>query len=58
MRQAVALVRTSMRMQLNVTKMRVSGCRWMDGDAVKQQLPLAASKVVRAVATVVTELSG
>ena len=53
----MALVRMSVRTQLNVIKMRVGGCRWMDGDTVKGQLPLAASEIVGAVATVATELS-
>ena len=47
------------RTQLNVAKMRVGGCRWTDGDAVKGRLPLAASEVageVATVATVATEL--
>jgi len=58
MRQAVALVRMSVRTQLNVIKMRVGGCRWMDGDTVKGQLPLAVSEVVRAVVMLAMELSG
>jgi len=58
MRQVVALVRTSARTQLNVAKMRVGSCRWMDGDTVKGWLPLAASKVVGEVTMVATELGG
>jgi len=33
-------------MQLNVEKSRVGGCRWMNDDAVKGQVPLAASEAV------------
>ena len=54
----MALVRMSVRTQLNVIKMRVGGCRWMDGDTVKGQLPLAVSEVVGAVVMLVMKLSG
>jgi hypothetical protein len=47
-------VRTSARTQLNVTKMRIGGCRWMVGDAVEGQLSLAMSEVVGKVATMAT----
>jgi len=47
MGQVVTLVRMSARTQLNVIKMRVGGCRWMDGNMVKGQVPLAVSKAVR-----------
>jgi hypothetical protein len=39
-------MRVSARTQLNVAKTRIGGCRWMDGDAVEGQRPLAASDAV------------
>jgi len=51
-------VRASMRMHPNIAKMRVSSCRWTDGNSVNGQRPLAASKAVRKDVMAVTELSG
>jgi len=54
-RQAVTPVGMSARTQLNVVKMRVDGCRWTNGDAVKGQVPLAASEAVGEEATELCE---
>ena len=51
MGQAVTSVRTSTRMQPNVVKLRVGSCRWMNGDVVKGQVPLAVSEAVGKEAT-------
>ena len=49
-RQGVTLVRTSARTQLDVANMRVGGCKWTDGDAMKgQQVPLDVGETVRVV---------
>lgn len=51
MGQAVTPVRKRAKMKLNVAKTRVGGCRWINGDVVKGQVPLAASEAVGKEAT-------